>query len=76
MKQKKDSTASIVEHSYCADCGWPLIHACCNDEFDDFANKKGECADYWLYCSNKGCKNHEGEGFLQKWPEWAKDVDE
>lgn len=46
----------------CNACGWPVVHACCNDQMatsEPFAS-----VDYWGYCSNKACGNHAGE----EWP--------
>lgn len=62
-----DETASILEGNPC-ECGWPVIHACCNDEFVNFQDA-GKW-DWWVYCTNKGCKNHQGEGVHYSWPEW------
>jgi hypothetical protein len=65
---KKDNTASFLRHKHCKDCGWKIIHACCNDEFQNFNGNK--TYDYWVYCSNKGCKNHNGEDYSQFLPDW------
>lgn len=65
----KDNTAILVENSCCAICGWPVIVACCNDEFKDF--KDAAEYDRWYYCSNKGCKNHTGEGSCQETPDFV-----
>jgi len=75
MKEKpKDESAYIIENEHCKECGWPIVHTCCNDEMHDFAEQEtGELWDWWLYCSNKGCKNHKGEGVFQNWPEWAEE---
>lgn len=51
------NTASIVKDGFCKACGWPVIHACCNDEM----STEPWGSDYWGYCSNKGCTNHAGE---------------
>ena len=56
--------ASIIPDASCADCSWPVIDCCCNDEWGDW--------DWWQYCSNKGCKNHAGEGVFQDSPPWVK----
>jgi hypothetical protein len=56
---KPYNTASLVEDMYCKDCGWPVIHACCNGGMETMEPYK--IYDYWAYCSNKACKNHEGE---------------
>lgn len=72
MKQKIHSTASMME-AHCVNCGWPIIHACCNDEMSDFSeSESGDIQDYWIYCSNKGCKNHTGSETDQcGWPSWV-----
>lgn len=66
---RKYNTASIRHGYHCAVCDWPIIDACCNDSFNDF--KDASEWDWWLYCSNKGCVNHEGEGVWQQWPSWV-----
>ena len=64
---KPHNTASIASGLFCKACGWPVVHACCNDEM----SVKPWGADYWGYCSNKGCKNHQGEEWGQDDPEFA-----
>jgi hypothetical protein len=53
------SKAEILKDSKCKDCGWPVISAFCNDQW----NRR-------VYCSNKGCKNHDDEGILYHKPKW------
>ncbi len=73
MDQKLVShTASISTKFYCKDCGWPVVDATCNDEFNNF--KDASSWDWWFYCSNKGCKNHDGKGLWQDTPDWCEDV--
>ena len=61
---------STLEHGYhCVTCDWPVIFSCCNDEFTNFKDAKNW--DWWLYCTNKGCKNHDGEGIWQNIPNWV-----
>lgn len=64
----KPNTASI-SNAECKDCSWPVVHCCCNDEMGE-----GEFGqwDWWVYCSNKGCKNHHGEGVFQDPVVWIK----
>jgi len=69
MEYKDRNTASISGKIFCKDCGWPVIHACCNDEFRNF--KDAYQWDWWYYCSNKGCQNHDGEGVFQNDPDWV-----
>ena len=61
VKPKPYNTASIAENLFCKQCGWPVIHVCCNDEM----SKSPYGTDWWGYCSNKGCKYHDGE----EWPD-------
>jgi len=68
MKPKDIDESAFMDDAYCKDCGWPIVKAMCNDEFQNFKNADEE--DYWVYCSNKGCKNHDGVGVYYKWPEW------
>lgn len=56
----RNVSAHIADDAYCADCGWPIVDACCNDQFKEF--KDAAEHDWWYYCTNKGCKNHDGEG--------------
>ena len=56
-----ENTAKIKEGYCCKDCGWPIIFACCNDEMHTLHPRE----DWWMYCTNQGCKNHAGEAFGQ-----------
>lgn len=69
-KKPRSSTSSIMKRCYCAACGWPVVHACVNDEFVDFVQQQGIESDWWAYCTNKGCVNHAGEDYFQCPPEW------
>jgi hypothetical protein len=66
--KNSSSSARIYEHNYCKDCGWPVVMACCNNEFTNF--KDANEWDWWYYCSNKGCKNHDGKGVFLAPPDW------
>jgi len=55
-------TIEISEGIHCKDCGWPIIHVCCNWDTKDHPQYEG---DWWGYCSNKCCKHHEGESWFQ-----------
>lgn len=69
-KQKKtNDTAHVLEGYHCKDCGWPIIDACCNDSFETF--KDAADWEWWRYCSNKGCANHEGEGIFMSPLSWV-----
>lgn len=61
MTPKLKNTASIEQNKYCKDCGWPIIFACCNDEMGVLHPDE----DWWMYCSNQGCKNHAGAPYGQ-----------
>lgn len=66
MMHKADyDTITILEKCWCKECGWPVIDACCNWDYE-----KSKGWDWWVYCSNKSCKNHEGEGSFQNDIEW------
>ncbi len=67
---KMMNTAELLETKACVECGWPIIFVCCNYEFKNF--KDAGNWDWWYYCSNKGCKNHDGEGLFQTEPDWVK----
>jgi len=58
---------SILENKKCKTCGWSIVSVCCNDGMAE-----GEWGkwDWWLYCSNKSCVHHEGEGVYQNIPDW------
>lgn len=58
MTKEIPNTVDILEGVKCRDCGWPVIDACCNFNFKDSLQW-----DWWKYCSNKECKNHDGEGY-------------
>lgn len=64
-----NNSASLIKNATCIDCGWPVISACCNGIFNEFKDAKEY--DHWWYCSNKGCKNHGGEPFIQYDPDWV-----
>lgn len=73
-KLDRDETGIIKEGAYCADCGWPILSACVNDEFEEFVKKETVFpdAEWWLYCVNKGCRNHKGEEDSQtNSPKWV-----
>jgi len=72
-KAKIDNTATINNKLFCKDCGWPIVSVCCNDEFKKF--KDASEWDWWYYCSNKGCKNHDGEGVFQSKTKWVFNIE-
>lgn len=69
VEKGSNLTARVKLGFHCNDCGWPIIDACCNYEFTRF--KDAGDWDWWLYCSNKGCVNHDGEGIFQGLPKWV-----
>lgn len=68
IKKHEDLTAIMTSYLYCRECGWPIVDVRCNDEFIKY--KDASKYYYWSYCSNKGCKNHEGSGYDMDIPEW------
>jgi hypothetical protein len=63
-------TARLREEAHCLACGWPVIVAFCNDGMARTAPYSGW--DNWIYCSNKTCRHHGGEGIFHNMPEWIK----
>jgi hypothetical protein len=59
-------TAAMLIGFKCRECGWPVVDACCNS-----SPAPWDGWDWWYYCSNKGCRNHVGEGVFQETPEWV-----
>lgn len=68
MDKVNYETVSIYGNTYCLECGWPIIHVCCNGSFCYFKNAVN--FDWWLYCSNKTCSHHDGEGLFQNTLDW------
>jgi hypothetical protein len=56
----------IVHGGVCADCGYPAIRTTTNNNHP----MSYQGWDYWQYCTNKGCRNHMGEGYAQYNPDW------
>ena len=69
MEKADYCTAKILDKKYCNNCGRPVVFVCCNGSFTKF--KDANEWDWWYYCSNKGCKNHDGEGVFQDEIEWV-----
>ena len=67
----EETNVSILKGCKCRECEWPIIDVCCNGSFKKFRNAAEW--DWWYYCSNKGCKNHNGEGVFQYDPDWVTD---
>lgn len=66
------ANASILENCSCKACKWPVVSILCNDNcattepYSDW--------DWWVYCSNPVCINHNGEGKFQQDIDWIKYV--
>ena len=65
---KPNNDANISGKLHCKKCGYPVVDMCCNEPFNKFQN--ADSYDWWYYCSNKMCENHDGEGVEQNYPEW------
>jgi hypothetical protein len=63
-------TAKMRENAFCENCGWPVIFAFCNDGMGQMAPYSDW--DNWIYCANKTCLHHGGEGIYHNVPEWIK----
>ena len=63
-------TSRIREDAFCKGCGWPVVLAFCNDGMAHTAPYSSW--DNWIYCSNKTCHHHGGEGIYHNMPDWIK----
>ena len=63
-------TAKLREYAFCANCGWPVVYVFCNDGMAHTAPYSGW--DNWIYCANKTCRHHAGEGIFHNMPDWIK----
>lgn len=61
----KKSDAYISKY-ICVHCHAPVIIALNMDTYKDSKE-----FDYWYYCANKGCRNHDGKGVNQFEPKWC-----
>lgn len=66
---KRYSTACIPDDAFCKACNWPIIHVCISNEMNNIELYRGH--DWWGYCSNKGCTNHQGEEWFQSDPSFV-----
>lgn len=68
---KSDAT---MPGNVCKDCGYPIVDVLCNHPFSEYSDAKN--FDYWVYCSNKSCKNHDGAGYYScsDFPEFVKGI--
>lgn len=65
---KVEYSSASISGKHCTDCGWPVVEVCCNGNFLDKISE--DVWDWWVYCSNKSCVNHEGEGQFQNSIHW------
>ena len=56
------SQSWFAKYSECLDCGYPVVVT------------QSPTTDYWWYCSNKMCKNHQGIelGDMEGAPDWVR----
>lgn len=54
-------TVEILKNCHCKACGWPVIDCCSNWIAPEGTSADDpRCGDWFGYCSNKFCENHEG----------------
>ena len=70
VPRPSSQTARMREEAHCLSCGWPVVFAFCNDGMARTAPYSGW--DNWIYCSNKTCRPHAGEGIFHNMPDWIK----
>lgn len=63
---KDVSDTSLAEDCWCGICGEMIITQVNNTQLAKF-----EDWDWFMYCANKECENHEGEGYFQVYPDWV-----
>ena len=61
------TNSGIVEGKECKDCGYAIIYVCCNAALA--TTKPYSDYEWWHYCSNKTCHNHNGVGVSQDEPQ-------
>lgn len=71
MSHTYHKSAKIYENVYCSNCHFPIVFVCCNGSMGDYSLKRNGPWDWWMYCSNKACKNHKGQGVFQNRPDWT-----
>lgn len=66
--------ARILSWNQCAGCTYPVVFAPCNEPFSEHADAVR--FDYWLYCANKTCAHHHGDGVYSGdgYPLWVESV--
>ena len=56
----KKETFVKLEERYCPKCGWNLIDCCANFDAEHTDIRGQNDGDYFIYCGNKTCPNHQG----------------
>lgn len=59
-KYKESSNISLIDGAYCKICGEVIV-----EQFNCTQLAKFEHYHWILYCANKDCENHAGEGYFQ-----------
>ena len=70
MTHQYHDSASIEKNKYCKECHFPIVFVCCNGSMADWSKKYNGPWDWWVYCSNKACFHHHGEGLFQNTIKW------
>ncbi len=66
----KKLSDNVWPEGICLSCHWPVLMALNNSNFCDKMPKEDQCFDRYVYCTNKGCDNHEGESQHQSDIDW------
>lgn len=80
VEAKSSNTSAWISDKYfCGRCGWPAIEVAVNDDMIAYAKQQdpvnGPYADWWIYCSNKGCEHHTGTvSNMFEDPSWTKKI--
>ena len=62
----------IWKRRRCRACGWGVVFAICAEGMGTTAPYSEW--DWWVYCGNKTCEHHGGEGQFQVDPDWVETV--
>ncbi len=60
----------VTIHGHCRACGYTVISVCCNVGEWEKLDPQEETWDWWMYCTNKTCVHHVGEGYFQTDPSY------
>lgn len=63
---KPNHDVSVMSGYYCNGCGYLVLDVINNFDVETFRDW-----DYFCYCANKGCENHNGEGYFQSLPDFV-----